>query len=89
MSYLTRSSVRQSSARTALRLAVPTCNRKRPRLIGQLAVCVAMPLAMFGCALPALPPGSVRGGSGSDVTREIEEADIIKLQDGFFYIANP
>jgi len=35
------------------------------------------------------PSGSFRGGSGSDVAREIEEADIVKLQDGYFYVANP
>jgi hypothetical protein len=44
-----------------------------------------------GCALSP-PLGGFDDGPGADgagIAREIEEADIVKLQDGFFYLANP
>jgi len=46
-----------------------------------------------GCAM-APPPGDFDDGPDDDpgiafIAREIEEADIVKLQDGVFYLANP
>ena len=55
--------------------------------LASVCCCIALTLSTTGCGLtpPVDPPG---GGPGA-LAREIEEADIIKLQDGHLYIANP
>ncbi len=45
---------------------------------------VAMSVTLSGCALSPDPPDG-----GDALAREIEDADIIKLLDGYLYIANP
>jgi len=60
--------------------------RRVALMFSTLAICASVSIMLSGCA-PA-PPGS-SGDSADSVAREIEEADIIKLQDGHLYIANP
>ncbi len=55
-----------------------------------LSLCLSGGLCLIGCALLSTSaPGTSFPGSVSDVIREIEEADIVKVDDGFLYIANP
>ena len=49
--------------------------------------CMAFTLLATGCGF--VPPDDPPGGGTGSLAREIEEADIIKMQDGFLYIANP
>jgi len=43
---------------------------------------------LSGCAAPPMPPNGDDNSSDMAVAREIEEADIVKLEDGYFYLAN-
>ena len=58
-------------------------------------LCVALLFFVYGCPVLSPPAGDgFADGLADDsedvqLAREIEEADIIKLQDGFFYLANP
>ncbi len=61
--------------------------RRRFALAGALLLAASI----GGCAL--LVPFNSNFGSGapqlSQIARELEEADIVKLENGFFYVANP
>jgi len=53
-------------------------------------VCLALAFIALGtgCAT-TFNPGDDGGDEEPDVAREIEEADIVKYEDGFLYLANP
>lgn len=58
--------------------------------VSWILFCTSVLSVVVGC----VPPPGSGGFSGDDsgtgqIAREIEEADIVKLQDGFFYLANP
>lgn len=86
LSTVKQSNVLQSYS-TFGRLAEPIRCSRRILAFWLLAVGSAFPIVLCGCAMP---PGPGPGGGGTDaVAREIEEADIIKLEDGYMYVANP
>ncbi len=65
--------------------------RSARRVVSQGCLPAAAALIMLGsgCALSPPPPGSDdTPNPNALIAREIEEADIVKLQDGFFYLAN-
>jgi hypothetical protein len=66
-------------------------NRRCAAVVGKLLALAILVVGLAGCAgvlEPALP-GLFDDSDGGDIARELEEADIVKLVDGFFYVANP
>ncbi len=68
------------------------CRRVVPRhvfLVGTL--CAALMGFLCGCPIAASSPEFTEGFMAADgvVQREIEEADIVKVADGYLYVANP
>ena len=50
---------------------------------------VAVFVGLGGCVSPGSTPGPPGNNDDVDLARAIEEADIVKVADGYFYLANP
>ena len=66
------------------------CTKTRNALgaVGCFGLVPVVLLALAGCPSSG-PTGPDDDPNGARIAREIEEADIIKLQEGFLYVANP
>ena len=74
--------------KTVLRRLSHSTIAQRGRVWSGLAVCATLAIVLSGCAF-SVPMPADNDNQGDASAREIEEADIIKLQDGYFYVANP
>lgn len=54
-----------------------------------LAGCASAPPSLIGSSRDDAFESADDGLAASAIAREIEEADIVKVQDGYFYLANP